>query len=239
MDVGAPGDAPAEPVSGAWHVSVRFSHDVFRNGMDPLAFIRYLGTLGDIEHVATVDDAIPQQPEFDAESCYLGFEIRLATSASRRSRQATNASGGAATAASQQAITSAANVLVHAAFRRRRGVLPAAMPIPCQVSPESAVATQCPVFPGCSSLASPGPACYRPGPIEVRHRRRTGPATTVMTRSSSSAPLPLRPCDPERVHRGRGAGLICATADVRPKRLAADHLVHRWRCRPEGDVSVG
>jgi two-component system chemotaxis sensor kinase CheA len=83
MDVGAPGDAPAEPVSGAWHVSVRFSHDVFRNGMDPLAFIRYLGTLGDIEHVATVDDAIPQQPEFDAESCYLGFEIRLATAASR------------------------------------------------------------------------------------------------------------------------------------------------------------
>jgi two-component system, chemotaxis family, sensor kinase CheA len=83
MDAGAPGDAPADPASGAWHVSVRFSQDVFRNGMDPLAFIRYLGTLGDIEHVATVDDAIPQQPEFDAESCYLGFEIRLATAASR------------------------------------------------------------------------------------------------------------------------------------------------------------
>ncbi len=77
------GDAPTDPVCGAWHVSVRFGRDMFRNGMDPLAFIRYLGTLGDIEHVETVDDAIPEKPDFDAESCYLGFEIRLATAASR------------------------------------------------------------------------------------------------------------------------------------------------------------
>src|ERR1035437_9565092 len=31
-----------------WHISVRFGPEVLRNGMDPLSFIRYLGTLGNI-----------------------------------------------------------------------------------------------------------------------------------------------------------------------------------------------
>ena len=31
-----------------WHISLRFGADVLRNGMDPLSFIRYLETIGDI-----------------------------------------------------------------------------------------------------------------------------------------------------------------------------------------------
>ena len=58
-----------------WHISLRFGKEVFRNGMDPLSFIRYLTTLGDIVHIVTLTDAIPSIKELDPESCYLGFEI--------------------------------------------------------------------------------------------------------------------------------------------------------------------
>jgi len=60
-----------------WHISLRFGVDVFRNGMDPLSFIRYLGTLGTIVGIVTITDTIPSVDEIDAESCYLGFEINF------------------------------------------------------------------------------------------------------------------------------------------------------------------
>ncbi len=67
-----PGNTAA---SDHWHVSLRFNQDVLRNGMDPLAFIRYLDSLGKIVHIVTLPDAIPPATDMDAESCYLGFEI--------------------------------------------------------------------------------------------------------------------------------------------------------------------
>ena len=38
--------------SECWHISLRFGVDVLRNGMDPLSFVRYLGTLGQIVHLS-------------------------------------------------------------------------------------------------------------------------------------------------------------------------------------------
>ncbi|ULA66072.1 MAG: Signal transduction histidine kinase CheA [Nitrospira sp.] len=67
----------------AWHVSVRFGRDVLRGGMDPLSFIRYLGTVGNILHLTTIMDALPSAEDMDPESCYLGFEIRLCTQADK------------------------------------------------------------------------------------------------------------------------------------------------------------
>ncbi|WP_312243428.1 chemotaxis protein CheA [Stutzerimonas nitrititolerans] len=60
-----------------WHISLRFGPNVLRQGMDPMGFIRYLGTLGEIARVVTLTDALPAAEEMDAESCYLGFEIDL------------------------------------------------------------------------------------------------------------------------------------------------------------------
>lgn len=60
-----------------WHISLRFGPDVLRQGMDPMGFIRYLGTLGEITRVVTLTDALPTAEEMDAENCYLGFEIDL------------------------------------------------------------------------------------------------------------------------------------------------------------------
>lgn len=76
-------DAPVAFESGrsggndSWHISVRFGADVLRQGMDPMGFIRYLGTLGELVSVATVTDALPAADQMDAEICYLGFEIDL------------------------------------------------------------------------------------------------------------------------------------------------------------------
>ncbi|MEN5148470.1 chemotaxis protein CheA [Pseudomonas orientalis] len=70
------------PVDVLWHLSLRFGVDVFRNGMDPLSFLRYLETLGQVLQVTTLTDSIPPMDRWDPESCYLGFEIDLRSTAS-------------------------------------------------------------------------------------------------------------------------------------------------------------
>jgi two-component system chemotaxis sensor kinase CheA len=76
--------ATAEDASrGIWHLSLRLSPEALRNGLDPLGFIRYLDTLGEVLHIAVVSDALPPLPLLDPEACYLGFEIRLDTAAQR------------------------------------------------------------------------------------------------------------------------------------------------------------
>ncbi|WP_347985796.1 chemotaxis protein CheA [Methylomonas sp. AM2-LC] len=72
--------SPAQ-VTGNWHLSLRFGIDSFREGMDPLAFISYLKTLGDIVHLTTISQGIPEAELMDAESSYLGFEIELKSEA--------------------------------------------------------------------------------------------------------------------------------------------------------------
>jgi len=67
-------DDDAEPL---WHLSLRFGLDALRNGLDPLAFIRYLGKLGEVVGIRTLSDAIPALDALDAEACHLGFELRL------------------------------------------------------------------------------------------------------------------------------------------------------------------
>jgi len=83
-----PAVSPAEhatPPAGAdhWHISLRFGTEVLRNGMDPLSFIRYLGTLGTIASIVPVTDALLPLTELDPESCHLGFEIRYVSDADK------------------------------------------------------------------------------------------------------------------------------------------------------------
>lgn len=66
-----------------WHISLRFGPDVCRSGMDPLSFIRYLGTLGDIHHMLTLFDSMPAAQAMDPENCYLGFEISFKSNADK------------------------------------------------------------------------------------------------------------------------------------------------------------
>jgi two-component system chemotaxis sensor kinase CheA len=69
--------------SDYWHISLRFGRGVLQNGMDPIAFLRYLGKLGRVVGIATLPDALPPADEMDAELCYLGFEIAFDSTADR------------------------------------------------------------------------------------------------------------------------------------------------------------
>lgn len=66
-----------------WHISVKFGPEVLRNGMDPLSFLRYLKTLGDVEHIETHFETLPTAAEMDAERCYVGYDINFKSDASK------------------------------------------------------------------------------------------------------------------------------------------------------------
>ncbi|MDD5298587.1 MAG: chemotaxis protein CheA [Rhodocyclaceae bacterium] len=66
-----------------WHISVRFGADVMKFGMDPLAFLRYLASLGEIVGIETLADTMPAGKDMDPECCYLGFEIAFKSRASK------------------------------------------------------------------------------------------------------------------------------------------------------------
>ncbi|MFM2119144.1 MAG: hypothetical protein RL722_612 [Pseudomonadota bacterium] len=76
---GTPGEAGVH--SDCWHLSLRFGPQVVKNGLDPLAFIRYLRTLGEVAGAEVVTDALPEPADLDPELCYLGFEIALRSAA--------------------------------------------------------------------------------------------------------------------------------------------------------------
>ncbi|WP_248799856.1 chemotaxis protein CheA [Pseudomonas sp. MWU13-2105] len=64
-----------------WHLSLRFGSDVLRNGMDPLSFLRYLKSFGQITGVVCMTDSLPEVAAMDPESCYLGFELGFVSEA--------------------------------------------------------------------------------------------------------------------------------------------------------------
>lgn len=58
-------------------ISFRPNRNVFSQGLDPISFIGYLKKIGTIHSLKTITEEIPLSNEFDAESCYLGFEINF------------------------------------------------------------------------------------------------------------------------------------------------------------------
>ncbi|RIA21329.1 two-component system chemotaxis sensor kinase CheA [Ectopseudomonas oleovorans] len=67
--------------SSHWHLSLRFGADSLRNGMDPLVFLRYLATFGELLHVEPVLDHLPGFDPLDPETCYLGLEVAFRSDA--------------------------------------------------------------------------------------------------------------------------------------------------------------
>ncbi|HJV89196.1 MAG TPA: chemotaxis protein CheA [Holophagaceae bacterium] len=66
-----------------WHLSLRFGPQVLQDGMDPLACLRYLATLGRIVHLYSLL-RLPEGGDFNPELCYLGLEVELETDADRK-----------------------------------------------------------------------------------------------------------------------------------------------------------
>jgi len=59
-----------------WHLSIRFSEDALRDGMDPLSILRYLAGMGDLKQVITIFDK-DEVEELSPIDCHLGLEISL------------------------------------------------------------------------------------------------------------------------------------------------------------------
>lgn len=71
-------------VDDSWLISLEFQADAFRNGMDPLSFIRYLKTLGEIKEILVVAPSMPGGEAMDPERCYLHFKIAFRSDASKQ-----------------------------------------------------------------------------------------------------------------------------------------------------------
>lgn len=67
-----------------WHISLIFGRDVLKNGMDPISFIRYLSTIGDIISLSTDDSELPELSTMDPESSYLNFSIEFKSEADKK-----------------------------------------------------------------------------------------------------------------------------------------------------------
>ncbi|PWI33592.1 chemotaxis protein CheA [Vibrio albus] len=72
-----------EDTDSLWLISLDFKPDTFRNGFDPLSFIRYLSNLGEVIKVITIYQLDETGEEMDPESCYLSFRIAFSSTASK------------------------------------------------------------------------------------------------------------------------------------------------------------
>ena len=63
----------------AYRVGFVPGRDIFRQGMDPLLFLRDLSQIGERLETRVDLSQLPPLSEFDPESCYLGWSVRLTT----------------------------------------------------------------------------------------------------------------------------------------------------------------
>ncbi|GAP36081.1 chemotaxis protein CheA [Piscinibacter sakaiensis] len=66
-----------------WGLQARFGADTFRNGMDPLALLAYLGGFGQVTGMACDLAAVPPLEALDPEDCHLDLAFGFETAAPR------------------------------------------------------------------------------------------------------------------------------------------------------------
>jgi two-component system chemotaxis sensor kinase CheA len=81
-DVETRADASPHAATSLWHLSLRFHPNTFRDGFDPLSFLRYLQGIGSIKNIDMVWRNWPQIRTFDPTECFMGFEISMESDAS-------------------------------------------------------------------------------------------------------------------------------------------------------------
>jgi two-component system chemotaxis sensor kinase CheA len=68
---------------GVWRIWVQFGNDALRNGLDPLSFLRYMGTQGKVRKIKLLDEHVPDLEALNAEDCHIGFEAEYETTGDR------------------------------------------------------------------------------------------------------------------------------------------------------------
>lgn len=71
------GASSEQAADSEWLLSLRFGPEVLRNGMDPVSFVRYLATLGQIQAIASCCSSLPADDSFDPERNYLRLEVQF------------------------------------------------------------------------------------------------------------------------------------------------------------------
>ena len=72
-----------EVVNNGWDIDIKFGSEVFKDGMEPARFLRFLSTLGDVILFESDFSAIPPLSKIDARQCYINCFIKLESSASK------------------------------------------------------------------------------------------------------------------------------------------------------------
>jgi two-component system chemotaxis sensor kinase CheA len=82
----APDKAPVVAISqgsdasdstAVWLLSMRFLPDVVKNGLDPVALVRYLNGIAHVEAVVVDDGGLPEAADYEPECCYLHVVMLL------------------------------------------------------------------------------------------------------------------------------------------------------------------
>lgn len=79
----APISLGADNDGGLWRIWVQFGRDALRSGLDPVSFLRYLGTQGTVRKVRVLAEQVPDLQTLDAEDCHIGFEAEYETTGDR------------------------------------------------------------------------------------------------------------------------------------------------------------
>jgi two-component system, chemotaxis family, sensor kinase CheA len=74
-------DSSPHAATPLWHLSLRFHPNTFRDGFDPLSFLRYLQGIGTIKNIDMVWRNWPSIRTFDPTECFMGFEISMESDA--------------------------------------------------------------------------------------------------------------------------------------------------------------
>jgi two-component system chemotaxis sensor kinase CheA len=82
-----PAAVETESQQSRWQIKLQFGTDTFRNGMEPSSFLNYLNSIGQIVELKTWLE-LSDEALFDAESCYLGFDLIFCGEASRQELEA-------------------------------------------------------------------------------------------------------------------------------------------------------
>ncbi|EGR0394434.1 chemotaxis protein CheA [Vibrio vulnificus] len=64
-------------VESCWVIHFRPNANVFKDGLDPLSFIRYLEKLGTVCRLETFFDDCPTPQQFEPEACYVRFQFEF------------------------------------------------------------------------------------------------------------------------------------------------------------------
>ncbi|MGJ4747343.1 chemotaxis protein CheA [Leptospira sp. SA-E8] len=64
-------------VNSYWQITFFPGENIFKDGMDPFSFLKYLRTIGEIKNLYVYKTKLPDWNTWDSENCYLGYEVQL------------------------------------------------------------------------------------------------------------------------------------------------------------------